>query len=77
MIQDANDVIKLLTSITQIDGEIVKLNDDIYVVVELINKLVKENSKTNITLEEYSKKYEELSTRYNKAYHIKGGSVLN
>ena len=27
---------------------------------------MKENSKTNISLEEYNKKYEELSSKYNK-----------
>lgn len=66
LIQDTNEVIALLTNTSQLEEEIEKLNIEIRVVAELINKLVKENSKTNISLEEYNKKYEELSSKYNK-----------
>lgn len=67
LVQDTNDVIALLTNTSQLEEEIEKLNDELHIVAELINKLVRQNSKTNISFEEYNKKYEELSSRYNKA----------
>ncbi|MBN2605126.1 MAG: hypothetical protein JXR62_04795, partial [Bacilli bacterium] len=36
------------------------------VISELVNKLVKENAKTSNDLDDYNKKYEELSSRYDK-----------
>ena len=33
-------------------------------IIELVNKLVKENSKTDTDIETYNKKYEKLSARY-------------
>ncbi len=35
-------------------------------ITELVNKLVKENSKTDTDIETYNKKYEKLSARYDK-----------
>lgn len=66
IIDDANEVIELLTDTSKIDEEIVKINDEIIVVSELVSKLVKENSKTDIQIEEYNKRYEQLSERYEK-----------
>jgi len=66
MIQDSNEVIELLTDTTKIDDEISNINDEIIITAELVNKLVKENSKTSISLKEYNKKYDELSNRYEK-----------
>ena len=66
IIQDSNEVIELLTDTTKIDNEISNINDELIVTAELVNKLVKENSKTSISLDDYNKKYEELSNRYEK-----------
>ena len=66
IIQDANEIIELLTDTTQLDREIETLNDDLSVIAELVNKLVKENSKTSISLDDYNKKYEELTNRYER-----------
>ena len=66
IIQDSNEVIKLLTDTTKIDDEISNINDELIITAELVNKLVKENSKTSISMDDYNKKYEELSNRYEK-----------
>jgi len=66
MIQDSNEVIELLTNTTKIDDEISNINDELIITSELVNKLVKENSKTSISLADYNKKYEELSNRYER-----------
>lgn len=67
LIQDTNEIIALLTDTTELDNEIASINDEIVVITELVNKLVKENSKTSDTLSDYGKKYEELTKRYEKA----------
>lgn len=66
IIDDAKEIIELLTDTSKIDEEIVKINDEIIVVSELVSKLVKENSKTDIQIEEYNNRYEQLSERYEK-----------
>ncbi len=66
IIQDSNEVIELLTDTTKIDEEISSINDELIITAELVNKLVKENSKTSISLDYYNKKYDELSNRYEK-----------
>ena len=66
IIQDSNEAIELLTDTTKIDDEISRISDEMTFTSELVNKLVKENSKTSISLEEYNKKYDELSNRYDK-----------
>ncbi len=66
IIDDAKEIIELLTNTSKIDEEIVKINDEIIVVSELVIKLVKENSKTDIQIEEYNNRYEQLSERYEK-----------
>ena len=56
----------MLTDTTKIDDEISNINDELIITAELVNKLVKENSKTSISLDDYNKKYDELSNRYEK-----------
>ena len=67
IIQDSQEVIALLTDTTQIDKEIENLNDELLVISELLNKLIKENSKSSMTHDDYNKKYEELTDRYERA----------
>jgi len=64
IIQDSQEVIALLTDTTQLDNQIDDLYDEMVVTTELINKLIKDNSKSNMDQEEYDKKYMELTRRY-------------
>ena len=66
IIQNVKAAIKLLTDTTDIEPEITKLDYELEVVSELANKLVKENSKTELSLDEYNRKYEELTNRHKK-----------
>jgi hypothetical protein len=66
VVKDTMDVIKLLTDTTKIDSEITKIEDEMDVITELVNKLVMENSKTDIDIDTYNKKYDKLSVRYDK-----------
>ena len=66
IIDDTNAMIALLTDTTQLDNQIDDLYDEMVVTTELINKLIKDNSKSNMDQEEYDKKYMELTRRYEK-----------
>ena len=59
-------MIELLTDTTQLDKEIENLNDELLVIAELLNKLIKENSKSGMTQDDYNKKYAELTNRYER-----------
>jgi hypothetical protein len=66
IIQDSEEIIELLTDTTKIDDEIRDLDDELFITSELVSKLVNENSKTSDSIDNYNKKYEELSNRYDK-----------
>jgi site-specific DNA recombinase len=66
VMQDTAEIIDLLSDTTQLEQDIEHLNDDLIVVAELVNRLIKENSKTNTSLDDYNKRYEELRNRYEK-----------
>lgn len=66
IIQDSHEVIALLTDTTQLDKEIENLNDEMLVIAELLNKTIKENSKSSMTQDDYDKKYLELTNRYER-----------
>lgn len=66
IISDSQEVIALLTDSTQIDKEIENLNDELVVIAELLNKLIKENSKSSMTQDDYNKKFAELTNRYER-----------
>ena len=66
VIKDTKNIIELLTDTTELEVDISKTDDELVVIAELVNKLVKENSKTSIALDEYNKKYEELKKCYEK-----------
>lgn len=63
VIKDTEDIIKLLTDTSQLDSEITKLDNELEIVTKLAKKLVKENSKTRISFNDYNKKYEELQIK--------------
>jgi site-specific DNA recombinase len=64
ILDDTNEVIKVLTVTKQLDNEIESLNNELNVLVKLMNRLIKENSKTLMNDDEYDNKYNELTTRY-------------
>jgi len=66
VIKDTEDIIKLLTDTSHVDSEITKIEDEMVLITELVNKLVKENSKTDTDIKTYNKKYDKLAARYDK-----------
>lgn len=64
--QDLSEVINLLSDTSKIDRESTKVNDEIDIITQLVSKLVKENSKNTISLDEYNSKYVELAKRYDQ-----------
>jgi site-specific DNA recombinase len=66
IIQDSTEMIEFLTDISQLDKEIENLNDEMLVISELLNKMNKENSKSGMTQDDYSKKYGELMNRFER-----------
>jgi len=66
MIEDALEVMELLTDTSKLDKDISKVNDELILNAERVNLLIKENSKTNINLEEYNKKYQELTEKHDR-----------
>ena len=66
IIQDSTEMIEMLTDTSQIDQEIDNLNDELLVISELMNKMVRENSKSYMTQDDYNRKYGELMHRYER-----------
>ena len=48
IINDTNEMILLLNDTTQLDNQIDDLYDEMVVITELINKQIKDNSKSNM-----------------------------
>jgi DNA invertase Pin-like site-specific DNA recombinase len=63
ILDDTNEVIKILTNTAELDSEIERLNNELAVITELTNRLIKENSKTFMNNDEYENKYKELTER--------------
>jgi hypothetical protein len=76
IIEDTCEVIELLTDTAKLDDAISGLEDEIMITSEIVSRLVNENSKTDIALEDYNKKYEELSNRYDRLKN-KHADLLN
>lgn len=73
VIEDINFLIDKLTDFTDLDLEISKANDELEVIRNMVEKLVKDNSTTAMSQEEYQRKYnslydkyEEVETRHNE-----------
>jgi cell division protein FtsB len=49
IIQDSTEMIEMLTDTTELDQEIKDLNDELLVISELLNKMIRENSKSGLT----------------------------
>lgn len=64
IVEDANEIIELLTNTEALDTQIQNLNAELIVIAKLVEKLVKTNSKTISSTDDYNKKYEEFQNRY-------------
>jgi DNA invertase Pin-like site-specific DNA recombinase len=67
VLEDANEVIELLTKTEDIDDRIQELNGELVVIAELVKKLVKGNSKSISDISGFNSQYEELTKRYDLA----------
>lgn len=63
---DLKLIISSLTDTSILDNELNQVKDEMVIVTELVSKLIQENAKTNMSLEEYNLKYANLVERYNK-----------
>ena len=64
VITDCELMRRTLTDLRDIDAEIVRLSEECEIVAELVRSLVKENSSTAQSQEEYLKEYDSLNKRY-------------
>ncbi len=66
LLADTKEVIILLANTDAIDEKIASIKNDMDIISELVRKLVNQNSREVQSQEEYQKKYNDLSERYNK-----------
>ena len=67
LIEDTKEGITVLCDFVGLDGRLVELQNEMDIVSELSNKMIIENMHKLQSQEEYTKKYEELLKRYEKA----------
>ena len=68
VIEDCELLRKALVDFTGLDAEIEKEYEEVEVIAELVKSLVKENASTPQSQDEYIKKYESLSNKYEEEY---------
>ena len=64
VITDCELIRRALTDMRDLDAEIARLSEECEIVAELVRSLVKENSSTAQSQEEYLKKYDSMNKRY-------------
>jgi hypothetical protein len=64
LIEDAEQIKNLLTNTQAEDKDIVKYEAELAIITETANKMVKENSVKIQAQDEYQKRYDELTKRY-------------
>ncbi|WP_084232969.1 recombinase zinc beta ribbon domain-containing protein [Paracholeplasma brassicae] len=64
VMDDTKEIIELLSNTKDLDVEINKTGDEITVISELVNKLINDHAKSNMSIDEYDSRYSELTTRY-------------
>ena len=67
LIEDTKEGIMVLCDFVGLDGRLVELQNEMDIVSELSNKMIIENMHKLQSQEKYTKKYEELLKRYEKA----------
>ena len=76
VMDDTKEIIGLLSDTKDLDVEINKTGDEITVVTELVNKLINDHAKSNMSIDEYDRRYSELTTRYEEL-EIKQKELIN
>lgn len=76
LIDDTKDAIKVLCDFTGVDEKLLALQNEMDIVSELSTKMINENMHKAQSQEEYTKKYEELLRRYEKA-NVEYGKLQN
>ena len=64
ILEDINEVIKLLADTSELDAKVVELQNKMEVISGLVDKMIKENTNTAQDQVEFNKRYEELSIQY-------------
>ena len=64
IIEDVNEVIKLLSDTSELDAKVIDLQNKMEVISGLVDKMIKENTRTAQDQVEFARKYEELSAQY-------------
>ena len=64
IIEDVNEIIKLLSDSSELDAKVIELQNKMEVISGLVDKMIKENTRTAQNQVEFARKYEELSTQY-------------
>jgi len=67
VIMACEEVRNMLCDFTQLDEQIEALNEEIHLLVEMVGQCIKENASTEQSQEEYTKKYNALSRKYDTA----------
>lgn len=67
VLADAKEIITLLTDTSEIDSKISESESEMEVVSEFVKSLIRDNAAKEQDQKDYSRKYEELETRYEKA----------
>ena len=75
VLEDAEEIIALLTDTSEIDSRITESESEMEVVSELVKNLIRENAAKGQDQKDYSKKYNELEIRYQKAKERHDGLV--
>jgi DNA invertase Pin-like site-specific DNA recombinase len=64
ILEDINEVIKLLADTSELDAKVVELQNKMEVISGLVDKMIKENTNTAQDQVEFNRRYEELSAQY-------------
>jgi len=64
ILEDINEVIKLLADTSELDAKVVELQNKMEVISGLVDKIIKENTRTAQDQVDFNRRYEELSTQY-------------
>ena len=75
VLEDAEEIIALLTDTSEIDSRITESESEMEVVSELVKNLIRDNAAKGQDQKDYSKKYNELEIRYQKAKERHDGLV--
>ena len=64
IIEDVNEIIKLLSDTSELDAKVIEFQNKMEVISGLVDKIIKENTRTAQDQVEFNRRYEELSTQY-------------